>query len=180
MLSHILSFIKDYPVILSTLSAGLFALIALLNNIRMNRTKNSLEFESKYKHNEKIVEATIQIKKILRSTTPVANWGKEEHCFTVEALALSTVMNEWERCANAIYHKVYDNDFLYGTYGSTVIYLFTNLKPYIDKRQDHNKRVYAKFCWLAIRWKIQRDSEESNKADKHLKEAKKQLDLYLK
>ena len=180
MISQVLCFIKDYPVIMSTCSAAGFACLALRNNILTNRTKNALDFESKYKHNEKVVEASIEIKKILRSGTPVELWGEEKNGFTKEALALSTVMNEWERCANAVYHKVYDNDFLYGTYGSTVIFLFTNLKPYIDKRQGHNSRVYAKFCWLALRWKIKRDSEEGKKANAHLKEAKKHMDLYLK
>ncbi|WP_432049261.1 DUF4760 domain-containing protein [Vibrio vulnificus] len=50
--------------------------------------------------------------------------------------------------------------FLYGTYGNTVFFLFTHLQPYIEVRQKHNPRVYTKFCWLALNWRIKRDNKD--------------------
>ncbi|MNT18340.1 hypothetical protein D3C72_1535330 [compost metagenome] len=142
--------------------------------------KNSLDFESVYKHNAKVVESSLEIKKILsrRLHAPIEQWGLESNFQSPEALHISTVLNEWERCANGIYHKVYDDDFLYGTYGSTVIYLFTHLQPYINTRQKHNPRAFTRFCWLALNWKIRRDSASAKQNNKKLNKALQLLSEY--
>ncbi|MEZ8640916.1 DUF4760 domain-containing protein [Vibrio splendidus] len=176
---------NNHPTVYSTLLAAIlaatFAFFTLKHNIRSTRIKNALDFESTYKHNDKVVTSTIEIKKILKNRLiiPVADWGLEENQLKEEALHLSTVMNEWERCANAIYHKVYDDNFLYGTYGSTVIFLFTHLQPYLKKRQEHNPRVYTKFSWLALNWTIRRSMENKEDIEKSLIESRKALKRYL-
>ncbi|MBP3140122.1 DUF4760 domain-containing protein [Aliivibrio fischeri] len=177
--------LSTHPTVYSTLfaaaSAGIFAGLALKHNVKSTRIKNSLDFESTYKHNDKVVSSTLEIKKLLKDSikNPVAQWGLESNSLTDEANHLSTVMNEWERCANAIYHKVYDDNFLYGTYGSTVIFLFTHLHPYIVTRQEHNPRAYTKFCWLAVNWKIRRDNENKIQIDANLLAARQKLNTYL-
>ncbi|EGQ8314608.1 DUF4760 domain-containing protein [Vibrio cholerae] len=185
MKETLLNILKEHPTVYSTLLAALlaavFAFFTLKHNIKSSRVKNSLDFEATYKHNDKVVKSTLEIKKILRNrlTVPVESWGLEENALTDEANHLSTVMNEWERCANAIYHKIYDDNYLYGIYGSTVIFLFTHLNPYIVQRQKHNPRVYTKFCWLAVRWMIRRDSENKKKIDKALLDAREKLSIYI-
>ncbi|EKA2634923.1 DUF4760 domain-containing protein [Vibrio alginolyticus] len=182
----LLDILTNHPTVYSTLLAALlaaiFAFFTLRHNVKSSRIKNSLDFETTYKHNDKVVASTLEIKNILKNrlNEPVSDWGLESNSMTQEAKHLSTVMNEWERCANAIYHKVYDDNYLYGIYGSTVIFLFTHLHPYIKQRQLHNPRVYTKFCWLAINWRIRRDSENKAHTDTVLKEAQAKLDTYLK
>ncbi|MBY8026147.1 DUF4760 domain-containing protein [Vibrio fluvialis] len=177
--------LQNHPTVYSTLAAAIlaavFAFFTLRHNIKSSRIKNALDFESTYKHNDKVVASTIEIKKILRNThnVPVMEWGLERNQLADEALHLSTVMNEWERCANAVFHKVYDEDFLYGTYGSTVIFLITHLHPYIVKRQEHNPRVYTRFCWLALRWQIRRSNENGAKINRALRESREKLHYYL-
>lgn len=162
-----------FATLLVGLLAALIALRALRHNVQSAKIKNSLDFESIYKHNSKVVESSLEIKKILkhRLESPIAEHGLEENAHTAEAIHISTILNEWERCANGVYHKVYDDSFLYGTYGSTVIFLYTNLQPYIENRQKHNPRVFTKFCWLALKWRIRRDRDDANKTDATLKAA---------
>lgn len=170
-----------YATAIAALLAATAAYFTLRHNIRSTRVKNALDFESTYKHNDKVVTSTQAVRAMLRQQAkPVEFWGLEENQLTDEAKHLSTVMNEWERCANAIYHKVYDDKFLYGTYGSTVIFLFTHLQPYIEARQKHNPRVYTKFCWLALCWRIKRDNEDHEDVNQALKESRDALARYLK
>lgn len=171
-----------YATLFVGLLAALIALRALRHNVQAAKTKNSLDFESTYKHNEKIVKSSLEIKKIIKRKldVPISSLGLEENFQREEALHISAILNEWERCANGIYHKVYDDDFLYGTYGSTVIFLYTHLYPYIEVRQKHNPRVFTKFCWLALKWQIRRDKNTGKKTDRVLSEALELLSTYHK
>lgn len=188
MIEFFLSFLNSiwdkqptfYATLLVGFIAAFIAVRGLNHNVRAAKMKNSLDFESVYKHNSKVVESSLEIKKILskRLDYPIENWGLESNFQSSEALHISTILNEWERCANGIYHKVYDDDFLYGTYGSTVIFLFTHLQPYITARQKHNPRAFTRFCWLALNWKIRRDSVSSKESVHKLKKALKLLSEY--
>ncbi len=71
-----------------------------------------------------------------------------------------TVINEWERCGNAIRHGLFDDEFLYRVYASTVINLYVSCQPYIKARQDINPKIYSNFCWLAQKW-LKRKRKES-------------------
>jgi hypothetical protein len=175
---------EKQPTFFATIIVGLIAAFiavrGLKHNVRAAKMKNSLDFESVYKHNAKVVESSLEIKKILskRFEHPIELWGLESNFQTPQAIHISTILNEWERCANGIYHKVYDDDFLYGTYGSTVIFLFTHLQPYIVARQEHNPRAFTRFCWLALNWKVRRDSRSADKNTYKLKAALKLLSEY--
>lgn len=157
-----LGFIKDNPTTATGIIAAIIGTYAIKNTARNAIVKNALDFETTYKHNEKIVEASLVIKFMLKhsSSAEIARYGLESEFFSNEAKALSTIFNEWERCANGVFHGIYDEDFLYGIYGSTVLFLYASCKPYLDKRKDHNSRVYNRFSWLALRWKIRRGSEK--------------------
>jgi hypothetical protein len=155
-------FVKGNPTAATGIAAAVVAYFALKNNIRHANVKNAIDFETTYKHNEKIVDASLVIKEIVtkENSETIASYGLEANFFSKEAKAFTTVFNEWERCANGIYYGVYDEDFLYGIYGSTVIFLHDKCKPYLDQRKKHNVRVFKRFLWLALRWKIRREAEK--------------------
>ncbi|EGR1278504.1 hypothetical protein D9A20_15145, partial [Vibrio cholerae] len=81
MKETLLNILKEHPTVYSTLLAALlaavFAFFTLKHNIKSSRVKNSLDFEATYKHNDKVVKSTLEIKKILRNrlTVPVESWG---------------------------------------------------------------------------------------------------------
>lgn len=184
MLDILTDILDNHPTVYSTLIAAflaaIFAWLALRHNIRASRTKNSLDFESTYKHNAKIVESSLEIKRIVNSynSKKIADLALERNFLAEDTLHITRVLNEWERCANGVFHNIYDNNFLYGTYASTVLYLYKNLHPFIEQRRQHNPRVYTKFCWMAIQWQIRRQNDEKSKTDTDLKKALKLLERY--
>ncbi|MGX2962145.1 DUF4760 domain-containing protein [Shewanella sp. FeAMO] len=162
LLGVVINFAKENPTATTGIGAAVVAYFSLLSTIRNAVVKNAIDFETTYKHNEKIVNSSLLIKEVVTSknSDEIAEYGLESNFFSEEAKAFTVVFNEWERCANGIYHGVYDEDFLYGIYGTTVLFLYERCKPYIDKRKDHNPRVYNRFSWLALRWKARRGRED--------------------
>lgn len=64
------------------------------------------------------------------------------------------VLNSWERCANAVRHKVYDEEFIYSAQGTTLVTTYKALLPLIECRKDKNKRAYLNVAWLATKWDL--------------------------
>ncbi|EJO9909240.1 DUF4760 domain-containing protein [Vibrio parahaemolyticus] len=184
MLEILSDILDNHPTVYSTLSAAIlaaiFAWLALRHNIHASRTKNSIDFESNYKHNEKIVESSLEIKRMVNTyySHQLAELALEKNFLHEDTKHINTILNEWERCANGVFHKIYDNNFLFGTYASTVLYLYKNLYPFIEQRRKHNPRVYTKFCWMAIQWQVRRQKDETGTTDKDLKAALKLLENY--
>ncbi len=79
------------------------------------------------------------------------------------------LLNEWERVANGIIHKVYDENLLYSAHGGTVILLFNRTRRYIENRQEKNPRVYILFTKLALDWKLRRAYEDRKGSKRNLK-----------
>ncbi|WP_237736242.1 DUF4760 domain-containing protein [Lelliottia amnigena] len=142
---------------------GVFvAVYSILTQRKTSREKNSLDFEISYKRSDNVNEAFTKLRPIVQKKfeTPLAHWGKLENAGTDEAKALRTIFNEWERCANAVRNNIYDNDYLYKVYGSTVLNLDETFGEYIAECWLWNDRVYRNFKWLALRWKIKRCKED--------------------
>ncbi len=85
------------------------------------------------------------------------------------------LLNTWERAAIAIRQNVYDERLLYNAYGTSVIWIWKQTRPYIRQRQAANPRLYVNFDWLAITWLIRRDSLEEFIHTAKLKAANKLL-----
>ncbi|EKG1878681.1 MULTISPECIES: DUF4760 domain-containing protein [Klebsiella/Raoultella group] len=64
------------------------------------------------------------------------------------------ILNSWERCANAIRHKVYDEEFIYSAQGTTLVMTYKALLPLIECRKDKNKRAFLNVEWLATKWDL--------------------------
>ncbi|EKF9473111.1 DUF4760 domain-containing protein [Vibrio cholerae] len=178
------------PVFYVAFSALVVAVLNLLASSRTSKVKNSLDFETSYKHKEPIKKASDEVLKILKSTNSDAELidklfkiaileGREDDNGNSAYLNINDFLNEWERCANGIYYGVYDEKFLYGTYAGTVTVAVTKLLPFILMRQGGNReRVYIKICWLALRWHIQRDKEKGTISHPKLVRAYSSLSLH--
>ncbi|WP_158149046.1 DUF4760 domain-containing protein [Pantoea agglomerans] len=64
------------------------------------------------------------------------------------------ILNSWERCANAVRHKIYDEEFIYSAQGTTLVLTYNALVPMIECRKDKNKRAFLNIEWLATKWDL--------------------------
>ncbi|STR05770.1 Uncharacterised protein [Hafnia alvei] len=152
---------------------GVFvAIVSIWTQRKTSREKNSLDFEISYKRSDNVNEAFAKLRPIVQKKfeTPLSHWGKRENAAAEEATVLRTIFNEWERCANAIRNGIYDSEYLYKVYGSTLLDLDVTFGEYIAECQLWNERVYRNFKWLALKWKIRRCKEDLKPVTKeHLK-----------
>lgn len=160
------------PMFWVALAAFLVAWKGLVANVQANRVKNSLDFESTYKHNEASKKSSDEVLHFITAhrkldlrekTTELALQGsrKNEDDDSINYYAaINDFLNEWERCANGIYHGVFDEDILYGTYCTTVVEPIKLLLPFIIIRQQKRERVYIKLLWLSLRWQIRNMREK--------------------
>lgn len=147
-------------------AAFIVAWRSLIANSRSTKVKNSIDFESSYKHKESIKQSSNHVLKLI---TTVDNLPENlfKIAITVDRSYINNdydhindFLNEWERCANGVYYGVYDEKFLYGTYATTVIESFKRLLPFVIMRQgDKRDRVYIKLAWLALKWTVRRNKE---------------------
>lgn len=178
---RMLTAFSDSPTFYPAAFGVLVAVISIWTQRRTSREKNSLDFEISYKRSDNVNEAFAKLRPIVQGKfeTPLSHWGKLENAGTDEAKTLRTIFNEWERCANAVRNKIYDNDYLYKVYGSTVLNLDETFGEYIAECQTWNERVYRNFKWLALRWKVKRCQEDvkpsSREHVKTIKEIEKML-----
>lgn len=160
----------DSPTFYPAAFGAIIAVVSIRTQRKTSREKNSLDFEVSYKRSETVIKAFDELVKAYTNKfdKPLADWGKRENARTTEGKALSTIFNEWERCANAVKHKIYDDAYLYKVYGSTVLDLDERFGEYVAACQKWNPRVYNNFKWLALRWRVRRSYEDvSHKAMKN-------------
>ncbi|WP_275212955.1 DUF4760 domain-containing protein [Citrobacter freundii] len=175
--------LSDSPTFYPAFIGVIVAVVSILAQRKTSREKNSLDFEISYKRSDNVNDAFAKLRPIVskKFEIPISHWGKLENAGTEEAKALRTIFNEWERCANAVRNKIYDNDYLYKVYGSTVLNLDVTFGEYIDECQRWNERVYRNFKWLSLKWKIKRCKEDLKPASReHLKTIKNIEDLLKK
>lgn len=158
------------------------AVYSILTQRKTSREKNSLDFEVSYKRSDNVnaaFDVLVEINKN-RLSVPLSHWGKLENSRTDEAKALRTIFNEWERCANAVKHNIYDDLYLYKIYGSTVLHLDTTFGEYISECQGWNERVYRNFKWLVLKWRVRRSYEDGKPKNNECKKALKEIEVLLK
>ncbi|WP_238321017.1 DUF4760 domain-containing protein [Serratia grimesii] len=170
------------PTFFPAAVGALIAVFSIRTQRKTSKEKNSLDFEAAYKRNEKVVEAWSEVLRIYadRGNVPLEEWGKPENSQSDGSKALKIIFNEWERCANAVHHKLYDEEYLYKVYGSTLIFLDVCFEPYIQECWKKNHRFYRNMKMLALRWRVRRAYEDDDgdliEYKKVLKEAKACVD----
>ena len=166
-----------YSTIIAAILAATFAYFSIKMNRKSSREKNSVDFEHHYKNSDKVKESWLILMKLTqnRLDIPLVTFAAKNAYSKVETQAIVTILNEWERAANGIHHKVYDGDYLYKTYGTTVLDLYSFTFEFIKERQKSKPRSYPNFCRLYLAWKIRRSQEENKKLDKEFERLHKEL-----
>lgn len=159
------------PTFYPGIAGAVIAIKSIGNQRRTSREKNSLDFEAAYKRNKEVVEAWSEVLRIYkdRANFPIASWGKAEFSQTEGAKALKLIFNEWERCANAVNNNLYDEQFLYKVYGSTLIFLDVHFEPYMAECRKTNPRFYRNMKCLALKWRVRRAYEDVENETKEYK-----------
>lgn len=179
-----------------TALTGLLAIIGTLSvagitirfNRQQNRLKNSIDFESTFKHNDKVLASAQAVQRLMFTDKDcdlceimrTSGCNNPDSKLSDNTKNLSIFFNEWARCANGVANNIYDQDFLYGTYSTTLTVTFTKALPFILERQKERPKVYTKVCALAITWIIRYNHERNEPVDKNLTCALKQLNKYHK
>jgi hypothetical protein len=163
-----------FPVVLIS---AIIAFIGFYTTRHLTRSKHTIDFESSYHQSEKLGEA---LKQMLAWNEQHPNWADTEALASTPDHAMVThireMLNTWERASIAVRRKVYDEDLLYNAYGTSVIWMWKAMVPYMRKRQAHNPRLYMNFDWLAVRWMIRRNDSKDAAYTRKLKIALKHLE----
>lgn len=169
----LLDYVSKNPSMTPIVSSGLTALVAgaiaictIIKQRQTARENNSLSFEKDYKRCEFVRNAwdtLIYNVHANRLETPIERYAIDaELKKTKEAKAIRDILNEWERAANAVNTRLYDGEFLYQVFGSTVIFLHREMLPYIKERQKESPFFYEQFMRLAVCWLAKRNQERKS------------------
>lgn len=171
-LGSFFDYISKTPVLIGAIIAASIAIWGIITQRAISREKCTLDFEAKYKENNKVIESNQKIVAFLKETK---GFPQAERLNAIKAnediiKEIKNFLNEWERAAAACSIKLYDSSYLYKIFGSTVIYFYQELRPYIQYRQEANPRFYIQFTKLAVEWQIIRFNESAkSQLDKKLK-----------
>lgn len=156
---------------------GIFTAIkTILSNKKNSRDKNSIDFEQGYKRNTDLNDAWLVFLKVMRESSSYDISNLAYQYGSIETQSLVKILNEWERAANGIFHDIYDGNYLYKVYGTTVIGLYEYSYPFIEERQKGNPRSFIQLTRLYIKWKIKRGKEDRVSFDKELSDINSRLD----
>lgn len=169
-----------YAILISASLTAIAVYITIKQSRKTAREKNSIDFETSYKTNSDIVEAWKVIRPLMAYKSSCYLNPSNKLIKPEEVDAINLILNTWERASNGIFHSIYDGLFLYKTYGSTVLYLYVKLYPFIASRQSENPRFYLQFTKLYIDWRIRRQQEDRLQLDDDLKSIYKQLQKSIK
>lgn len=181
VLSELTRIWKAYPMFYVAFAAFLVAWKTLLTNAKATKIKNSIDFESSYKHKDSIKKSSDKVLELITSHENTDELNQKLFEISIKQdrtvadsdyIHINDFLNEWERCANGVYYGVYDEKFLYGTYAGTLTTAFMKLLPFILMRQGGTReRVYIKTEWLALKWIINQHKEKGLLLDTNLEKS---------
>jgi hypothetical protein len=158
-LSSTKNFILINPVLTSGACAGCIALWGILTQRRLSREKNSIDFETQIS-SSKDYRAAIRAT-LMMSSSEIEAAIKDKNT-DQNFVKITNVLNTWERCARSVHSNLYDDNYLYKVFGSTVIGLYRTHLIFIESRQETNPRFYIQFTAMASHWMVRRYKEEKN------------------
>ena len=153
------TWIQANPVLFSGCLAASIALWGILTQRKLSREKNSIDFETQIS-SDKDYRAAVR-------TVLTMQLGDLEKAMTDKVadnnfVKLTNVFNTWERCARSVHSGLYDENYLYKVFGSTVIDLYNKHMKFIEARQEINPRYYIQFTAMASAWMVRRYEEDKN------------------
>jgi hypothetical protein len=154
------SFIVSHQVLTSGFFAGCIALWGILTQRTISREKNSIDFETQISSNDSYRKAIRLVLSLTEDQIKSAIEGKNSD---PNFVTITNTLNTWERCARSVHSNIYDEEYLYKVFGSTVIGLYSAYQPFIVNRQNTNPRYYIQFTAMASDWMHMRYKEEKKK-----------------
>lgn len=160
-------------VLLSALSAGIFAWLSMRNQALTSRLRETFNTVNRDNWDEDVIkarEALTNVKRELAASpglisqyahntikngTPTEEQVKK---FISVRTTLQTILNDYENVALGIKHGIMDELFLYQWMRTTVIDDWETLSPLVDeyRRVQNNPQLYVEFEGLAAEWKHNR------------------------
>ncbi|KIG04888.1 hypothetical protein BurMR1_3699 [Burkholderia sp. MR1] len=139
------------------LVSAVIAFSAVLINAHLTRSKNAIDFWSAYHASAQQKESTkAMVEWVHGKPTPEQTRALGVLPFKDPILSthIREILSTWERVSIAIRKKVYDEDLLFDAYGSSIVDLWINFRPFIEERRKANDRLYVHFLWLVKRWQV--------------------------
>lgn len=99
--------------------------------------------------------------------------------FTKHYSEILSILKKLEWYSNGVYHKLYDENYLFSSYASTLVVNFERTIPFILLQQEKQDRAYIKFCWLASKWVLKRKLDPKEKGYIHLKVVHSKIEEYI-
>lgn len=155
-------FFLQNPTVVPVTIGLVVAIVGVLVQRRTAREVNALKFQSDRNQNKEYERHNTLARTFVKTATTeqIADLAGTEG-ESSEAAALMYVLNEWERCANAIHYKVYDEKFLYSSSASGFLAIVRNLKPYIERVRtlDGKSTIYDGLLWLEKKWRCRKETD---------------------
>lgn len=160
-IAECIHFLAKNPTLPFVFLSAFVAWQAFKSNRHLTRAKHSIDFQTKYHETESL---NVAMKEVLAwSRLPGADAtllaGNMQDPVVDHVMEL---LNTWERAAIAIRRKVYDGDMLYDAYGTSYVWIWAQLSPFVRARQlnKKNPKLYKNAEWLGVSWTRRRLDEE--------------------
>lgn len=145
----------------------LVAALAYRSQNKLARQRHSIEFQNsfhdeRHSHLKNTRHAIAALERL--SADEVAKRTLDPPAGDKDIPAIREALNTWERAAIGIRDGIYDEHSLFTSYATSVSDLWALARPYVQARQLHNKRLYAHFDWLAVRWRAALKKRDRDKA----------------
>ena len=173
---EIYTFLQKNPTLILLSISAFVALLSFRSQRHLTRSKNTIDFQNDF-HSSDLLKRAAKIyrKKVSRMMTGDLVCLALTDAPKAQAFAVREILNTWERVAVAVRYDIYDEELLYKLYATFLIKSWTELSPYIKEKQKANPRVFVQLEWLALRWKIRRNSFVSKQEKIELKKDLKQI-----
>ncbi len=141
------------------------AVIAINNTRKLARNKNAIDFETALENSTtydeyfyKLEDFMARIKKdgkSLDTELKLVALNKKHSDYR----PIQELLNWWERGANGINSKVYEDTILYKVYCTEVLSLFKTVKPFIETRRTINPKAFVEYESLVNIWAKRKKKE---------------------
>ncbi|MGF1803521.1 DUF4760 domain-containing protein [Vibrio gigantis] len=154
-----INLLETNPTLVPITLGFIVACFGILYQRKTARETNSLKFQSDKAHNKEY-EKHSKTAMVFCNTASSKDLEElaRDHTIDDAGVAILYILNEWERCASAVEHKLYDESFIFKSSASGFINMVNKLMPYINetRSQTGKKTVYSNMMAMHERWVMRR------------------------
>jgi hypothetical protein len=174
-------FLRKNPALLFLSITALIAYKSYVGQRHLTVAKNTIEFQTAFHNSKDLKKATKYFVTVISRLTSAQVEGLAEKKRNQEPgpVTARELLNSWERVAVAVRVKVYDEEMLFNTYSSFLITVWETLSPYVQKKREENPKFFVEVQWLAIRWRVRKDSTLTRRQVRELRKQLRKLEKLL-